>query len=469
MDAYDFIVIGSGPAGYHAALQAREFGKRVLVVERQPLVGGTSVHTGTIPSKTLREAALFLTGFRQRAFYGIDFRVDQHITIADLASRVGSVIRTETAQVAERLRHHGVEIAHGFASFLDPHRVRIEGEGGAREAAGERILIATGSRPAHSEAVPADGTRILDTDMLPNLRRVPASLAIVGGGVIGIEYASIAAALGIPTTVLDTRERLLDFADGEIVERLIEHLKTLGVVFRLGVKVERAERAADGGTVTHLENGASVRAETILYAVGRQANTDRLNLAAAGLEADARGRLCVDGCYRTAVPHIYAAGDVIGFPSLASVSMDQGRLAAFHAFDRPAGTLSKLLPFGIYSVPEISFVGRTEEQLREAGVRYRALRAHYRDTARGQMVGDTTGMLKLLFDPDTREVLGVHIIGESAADLIHIGQAVMALGGTLDYFLDNAFNYPTLAECYKTAALTADDPVMTATHRAEAA
>ncbi|HTE17510.1 MAG TPA: Si-specific NAD(P)(+) transhydrogenase [Armatimonadota bacterium] len=458
MESVDLIVIGSGPAGYNAALQADELGKRVVVVEQQSAIGGTSVHTGTIPSKALREAALYLSGFRQRAFYGVDYRLDNDVSIADLTRRVGGVIRNEVSQLVEHLRKKEIPVYSGHAAFIDPHRVRITGTEGEREVRADKILIATGSRPAHSPNVPVDGVGIVDTDMLPRLRSVPRSLTIIGGGVIGIEYASMAAALGTKVTVVDTRPRLLEFADDEIVALLVESIGALGVSFRLGVEVEGAEMRGPGDAVTRLVGGEELHSDVILYAVGRQSNTEELNLGAAGLTADKRGRLTVNESYQTSVPHIYAAGDVIGFPSLASVSMDQGRLAASHAFGQTCNLLSPLTPFGIYSVPEISFVGQTEEELAAAGTPYRVVRARYEDAARGQIIGDTTGLLKLIFDPESRRVLGVHILGESAADLVHIGQAVMALCGTLDYFIDNAFNYPTLAQCYKLAALAADDP-----------
>jgi NAD(P) transhydrogenase len=458
MEHYDLIVIGSGPAGYHGALQGQELGKRVAVIERQPLVGGTSVHTGTIPSKALRETALYLSGFRQRAFYGLDYRLDKDITVADLSTRVGGVIRSEIAQVAGSLRRREIAVYHGRAAFAGSHQVRVEGAEEVTALTGDFILIATGSRPAHSDRVPVDGTRIVDTDTLPGLGVVPRTLTVIGGGVIGLEYASIAAALDVSVTVIDTRTALLDFADAEIVRLLVERLERLGVTFRLGAEVECAGTRETGETFARLSGGEELVADVILYAVGRQSNTEALNLAAAGLTADQRGRIAVNEFYQTATPHVYAAGDVIGFPSLASVSMDQGRIATAHAFGQPCHGLSRLTPFGIYTVPEISFVGQTEAELAAAGSPYRAVRARYGDTARGQMIGDTTGLLKLLFEPESRRVLGVHIIGESAADLVHLGQAVMSLGGSLDFFIDNAFNYPTLAQCYKNAALAADDP-----------
>ena len=433
---YDLVVIGSGAAGHHGAIQAAKFGKRVAVVERSRSVGGAYVNTGTIPSKTLREAVLRPSG-------GIEA----------LPRRIEQVVSNEVSVYEDQFRRNGVDVLKGSASFVGADAVRIENGEGSSVYQASRILIATGTRPAHNPAIPVDGVSILDTDSirgLPPKRRV---VTIVGGGVIGVEYACIAAALGVPVTLIERRPRILDFLDAEIVEALSWNMRSRGVTFRLGEDVEEVIKTPEGKVCARLKSGKQVWSDVLLYAVGREGNTDTLNLAAAGLEADARGRIKVNQHFQTAQPHIYAAGDVIGFPSLASVSMEQGRVAVSHAFGVAAESVPDLFPYGIYSIPEISLVGKTEEQLTQQSVPYEIGIAHYRDIARGQIIGDTTGVLKILFHRDTRRLLGVHIIGGGATELIHIGQAVLAFQGTIDYLVNTVFNYPTLAECYKVAAL----------------
>jgi len=453
MTSYEIVVIGTGPAGHHAAIQAAKLGRSVAIIERLRCVGGVCINTGTIPSKTLREAVLYLSGFQQRGLYGHSYRVKQSITIQDLMFRCHHVIAKENDVYRSQFTRNGVDVLEGHASFVDPHTIKIEGDGPAALIHAERVVIATGTVPATSHDVPVDGSAIIDADGIFELKSVPATMIVVGAGVIGMEYACMFATLGSLVTVVESRKRLLEFVDGEIIEALMYHMRENRVTFRSGESVERVERDPAGGVTAYLKSRKTLRADVLLYAVGRQGNTAGLKLEAAGLEADDRGRLHVDGCFRTPVPHIHAAGDVVGFPSLASVSMEQGRVASASAFGLQTVIAPGLFPYGLYTIPEISFVGRTEEDLTAAGVPYEAGMAHYREIARGQIIGDTTGRLKLLFHQETGQVLGVHIIGEGASELVHIGQAVMALGGTVRYFVDHVFNYPTLAECYKVAAL----------------
>jgi NAD(P) transhydrogenase len=451
---YDLVVIGSGPAGQKAAVQAAKLGKRVGVAERGQ-VGGVSVNTGTIPSKTLREAVVYLTGLSQRDIYGQSYRVKEEITVEDLAVRTRWVIEREVDIVRAQLARNRIEILSGTARFQDPHTIVVQAAGGEeRRASAADIVIASGSRPAHPPSVAFDGATVLDSDSLLQLARIPTSLVVVGAGVIGIEYASMFAALGTKVTIVERRPQLLDFCDAEVVEGLRYHLRDLGVVFRLGEAVASVD-PHEGTTVTTLESGKRIMAEAVLYSAGRQGATDALALENAGLEADERGRIQVDENYRTAAEHIYAVGDVIGWPSLAATSMEQGRLAASHAFDHSTKSMGGLLPFGIYTIPEISFVGKTEEELTDAAIPYEVGISRYRELARGQILGDLYGTLKLLVSPDDRRILGVHVFGTSATEVVHIGQAVMGNGGTIDYLVDSVFNYPTLAESYKVAALDA--------------
>jgi NAD(P) transhydrogenase len=453
MTDYDLIVIGSGPAGHHAAIQGAKLGRRVAIVERQPGLGGVCMNTGTIPSKTLREAVLYLSGVHQRGFYGVSYRVKSQITMQDLMFRCHQVIEREVDVYRAQFGRNGVDVLEGQAAFEDPHTIRVTGGAGEGLFRAERFVIATGTTPVLPRGVPTDHAAVIDSDGLFRLTNIPRSMIVVGGGVIGVEYACMFSTLGVAVTLVDGRRRILDFLDAEIVEALVYHMRSTGVTFRLGEVVDRVEWVEGRHVVAHLASQKQLQAETLLSAAGRQGNTDTLNLGAAGLEADARGRLAVDDGFRTAVPHIYAAGDVIGFPSLASVSMEQGRVASANAFGIPTVTTPALFPYGIYTIPEVSFVGLTEEQLTEARVPYEVGIANYREIARGGIIGDTTGRLKLVFHRESGAVLGVHIIGDGATELVHIGQAVIALGGTIRYFIDHVFNYPTLAECYKVAAL----------------
>lgn len=453
MKSYDLIVIGSGPAGHHAAIQAAKVGKRVVVIEKKDIVGGVCLNTGTIPSKALREAVLYLSGFRQRGLYGVSYSVKKDITIEDLLFRVNHVVKNEIDVFNAQFARNNVAILRGKASFLDAHHVRVLGAHETEDLEAKFVIIATGTLPAHSDQVPVDGISIIDSDMFPQLPSIPKTMAIIGAGVIGIEYACIAATLGTAVTMVEQRNRLLEFVDAEIIEALSYHMRTLGVIFRLGEEMVNVAKTPSGKVVVHLKSKKEIYSDVVLYSVGRQGNTAELNLPAVGLNADSRGRIAVKEHFQTAVPNIYAVGDVIGFPSLASVSMEQGRLAACDAFQLPTTSMPHLFPFGIYTIPEISYVGQNEEQLTAAGIPYEVGLARYREIARGQIIGDETGLLKLLFHRETRRLLGVHIIGEGAAELIHIGQAVLAYEGTMDYFLNSVFNYPTLAECYKVAAL----------------
>lgn len=454
---YDLIVIGSGPAGQRAAIQAAKLGKRVAIAERKTVVGGVCINTGTIPSKTLREAALYLSGYRERGLYGASYTVKQHITMGDLLMRTDYVISHEIDVTRHQLLRNQIEVFAAEATFVDPHTIRLRDAvgHGQRDVTAAFVVLATGTVATKDPHIPFDGQRIFISDDILRLDRLPRSLAVIGAGVIGCEYASIFAALGVRVTLIDKRPRLLSFVDAEIIETLAYHMRQNRVTLRLNEEVSGVEPIEDahGQRVKiHLASGKQIISEQALYSIGRTGATQALNLPAAGLEADARGRLRVNASYQTDVPHIYAVGDLIGFPSLASTSMEQGRLAACHAFGVPATSVPELFPYGIYTIPEISMVGSTEEELTEQGIPYEVGKAQYREIARGQIIGDNSGLLKLIFHLDTRALLGVHIIGEGASELVHIGQAVLAFNGTIDYFVNTVFNYPTLAECYKTAA-----------------
>jgi NAD(P) transhydrogenase len=454
---FDLIVIGSGPAGQRAAIQAAKLGKHVAVVERRAVVGGVCINTGTIPSKTLREAVLYLSGYRLRGVYGASYTVKEHVTMDDLLFRADYVMRHEIDVIRHQLMRNQVELLSAEASFDDPHTLRInyvDGRG-QRLVTAEHIIIATGTHPTQDKSIPIDGKRIFLSNDILRLERLPRSLTVVGAGVIGLEYASMFAALGVRVTLIDKRDRLLPFVDHEITDTLVYHLRQNRVTLRLGEEVSSLEltKAKKGERVSiHLASGKLITTDSALYSIGRTGATKALNLKAAGLSANKRGYLKVDDQYQTEVPHIYAVGDVIGFPSLASTSMEQGRLATCHAFGVETNSVPELFPYGIYAIPEISMVGSTEEELTEQGVPYEVGIANYREIARGQIIGDDTGLLKLVFHLETHKLLGVHIIGEGASELVHIGQAVMTFCGKVEFFINNVFNYPTLAECYKTAA-----------------
>ena len=455
--SYDLIVIGSGPAGRRAAIQGAKLGKRVLVVERGRRVGGVSVHTGTIPSKTLRETVLNLSGWRERGFYGRAYRVKQDIEAADLIKRLRITLDHEVEILEHQFARNGVSTIRGAARFIDPHRVEIaDDDGGTLIAAADRFVIAVGTRPYRPANIAFDGRQVLDSDDVLDLPAIPRQLVVIGASVIGIEYASIFSALDIKVTVLEPSDRLLPFVDRELADEFKHDLRDRGVTLRFGCAVKSAYAEPGGRCIVETEDGRELLADMALFAAGRVGATDALGLEACGLEADARGRIAVDpATFRTSQPHIFAAGDVIGFPSLASTSMEQGRIAACHAFGEPAQAPPAFFPYGIYSVPEISTIGMTEEEVRERAIPYECGVARFRETSRGHIMGLETGFMKMIFSLETRRLLGVHIVGEGATELIHIGQAVLNLEGTLDYFVENTFNYPTLAEAYKIAALDA--------------
>ncbi len=453
---YDLVVIGSGPAGQKAAIQAAKLRKRVAIIDRPASLGGTCIHHGAIPSKTLREAVLFFTGFYHRQAYEVQRRRD--LTMQDLMARCSQVVHNETRVVLSQLERNRVELIEGEASLTDEHTVRVSGTG--RSVSAEHIIIATGTVPARPAFVPFEDGLIVDCNGLGTFTRLPRSLIIVGAGVVGTEYASILALLDIEVTLVDQKGGLLDFVDREIADALAYYMRDIGIILRFGEEVVCIEKTSSGKVRTLLKSGKKIVADALLYAAGRHGATEGLGLEELGIEQDGRRRIIVNQHFQTRHPHIYAVGDVIGFPSLASTSMEQGRLAACHAFGIPTYHRPSLLPYGIYTVPEISMVGQNETSLTLEGTPYEVGIARYREIARGQILGDQVGMLKLLFHPQSRQLLGVHAIGQGATELIHIGQAVLAFNGTIDFFIENTFNYPTLAECYRVAALDGYNKVL---------
>lgn len=450
---YDLIVIGSGPAGQKGAIAAAKAGKKVAIVDRKTMIGGVSLHRGTIPSKTLREVIIYLSGIRQRAFYGDDYKLKHTISADDLATRVDMVEQREMAVVYDQLYRNGIHLLYGMARFIDEHTVEVETPEGMEFLYGENILIACGTRPATNDEIPFDGEAIINVDQILNLKDMPRRMIIVGAGVIGLEYGSMFSAMGVEVTLVDHYPSILPFVDEQIMEELMVHLQHQGTNFRLGEKVKSVSKNEKNLVQVELESGLILEAETFLYAAGRQANSDSLNLEAIHIEADERGRLQVNENFQTEVKHIYAAGDVVGFPALAATSMEQGRLASCRMFGAPAEYKPQLLPYGIYTIPEISMIGKTEQELIDQRIPYVIGKSKFIELARGGIMGLETGMLKILFDPETHKLLGVHIIGETATELIHIGQTVLSFDGTIEYFRDTVFNYPTLAEAYKVAAL----------------
>ncbi len=450
---YDLIVIGSGPAGQKAAIAAAKQNRRVAVIERERgLLGGVCLHTGTIPSKTIREAILHLTGYRHRDVYDELYRRKREITMDELRRKMAQVSQNELHVIQDQFARNRVHMVVGEASFVDQHTVEVANCDGQQTLSATNILIASGTKPARPNHIPFDGQTVFDSDEILNLDHVPRSMVVVGGGVIGLEYAIMFATLGVNVTVVDGRERLLEFCDREIIDTLLYHARSLGMVFRLGESVVDICLPRPGLVAVELESGKRLLGETVLFSVGRSGDTECLQLERAGLCADKRGRLKCNEHFQTEVPHIYAVGDVVGFPALASASMEQGRRAVCHMMGetfRPA----RHMPYGLFTIPEISTVGKSEEELTAERVPYEVGVARYSEIARGQINGDRTGMLKLLFHRDTRHLLGVHVIGESATEIVHIGQTVMDFDGTIDYFRDTVFNYPTMAECYKVAAL----------------
>ena len=453
----DLLVIGSGPSGQKAAIQAAKLGKRVAVVERRHRVGGVSIHTGTIPSKTLREAVLDELARRPLDVPDpLHPEYHERAAVDFLRDRTARVVGAEAAVVREQFRRNGVGLLFGEGEFVDQHSVRVRDADTTHVLSAHWLIIAVGTRPARPDDVDFDDRTIIDYDGLLRLEdRVPRSMTVVGAGVIGVEFASVFGALGTKVTVVDQRPRVLPFLDGEVGEALQYILRRHNVTFRLGERVVSVERQDGGGATTRLASGKNVTSETVLYATGRHGSTDQLGLDRAGLEPGNRGRIPVDDRYRTKVPHIFAVGDVAGPPGLAATAMEQGRLATLHAFEQPVQSLPDLIPTGIYAIPEVSMVGRTEEELTDDAIPYVAGIARWSEMARGLMTGDEDGILKLLVSMDDRRLLGVHVLGSGATDLVHIGQAVMGAGGTADFLVSAVFNYPTFAESYKIAALDA--------------
>ncbi len=449
---YDLVVVGSGPSGQKGAIAAAKLNKRVAIIERRiGQIGGVCLHTGTIPSKTMREAILHLTGYRHRDIYAEQYRRKRRITMTDLQRSVASVNQYEMEVIEDQLTRNGVDIYAGEARFLDPHTIEVKQDGASVKLETDNVLLAVGTRPDRSGSTPFDGQCVFDSDELLNIDRIPRSMIVVGGGVIGIEYAIMFATLGVNVTVVDGREELLGFCDKEIVDTLLYHARSIGMVFRLGENVVKINRLAEDRAAIQLESRKRLVAESVLMAVGRTGDTETLNLEAAGLSPDARGRVQCNEHHETAVSHIYGVGDVVGFPALASVSMEQGRRAVANMFGEEEREY-QTMPYGLFTIPEISMIGENEEELTAKKVPYEVGVARFREIAKGQIVGDRMGLLKLLFHRETKKVLGVHVIGDSATEIVHIGQAVMQFGGTIDYFRDTVFNYPTMAECYKVAA-----------------
>ncbi len=451
---YDLIVLGCGPAGQRAAVQAAKIRKKVAIVDQREFVGGVCVNTGTIPSKSFKEAVLFLSGYRQRNIYGAGYRVKSEIEMSDLTFRCNRIMQTEIEVIKNQLSRNHVEVIGGHAKFVDDHTIQIVSfDGTISSKTSEKFVIATGAKPARPSNVEFNGTTIFDSDDILNMKELPRDLTVVGGGVIGTEYGSMFAALGVHVTIVDARKRLLGFVDEEIIECLQYQMRSMGVTLRLGEEVKSCKPRDNGQVVTELKSGKVIVSDCVLYSAGRHSATDGMGLEVLGIQTSERAKIPVNDHYQTIIPHIYAAGDVIGFPALASTSGRQGRLASCHAFGIADDMMEVPLPYGIYAIPEMSTVGINEEEATQKEIPYETGLARYREIARGHILGDENGMLKILFHRETKMVLGVHIIGEYATELIHIGQAVIALKGGLRYLIDAVFNYPTLAECYKVAAL----------------
>jgi len=462
MKQYDLCVIGSGPAGQHAAIQSAKLGKRVCIIEKRHAVGGVAVNTGTIPSKALREAILSIGGRSIACPTQADFAQVRQALFGGLRRSCSRVIGNEIEVIEDHLASNSIDVIHGSAKFADPHTIEITSETETIRLKAEHVLIAVGTVPAQPRGCRFDGETILSSDDIPNMKSAPHSMIVVGGGVIGSEFATMLQVLGVKVTLIEGRTKLLDFVDAEIIEAFQFHIRQAGMTLRLGEKVTKIsviEAPHGARTVDNimaeaeLESGKTLRADALLYCIGRQGATDALDLAEADLEADNRGRIKVNANFQTKVPHIYAAGDVIGFPALASTSYEQGRLAACNMFGESCESFSQLLPYGIYTIPEISMVGWTEQRLTEEGIPYECGIANYREIARGHLLGSEFGMLKMLIHQETHTILGVHAIGTGATELIHIGQTAIAFNATVEYFVNTVFNYPTLAECYKVAAL----------------
>jgi NAD(P) transhydrogenase len=450
---YDMLVLGSGPSGQKAAIQAAKLRKRVGIIEQNFTVGGVCSNTGTIPSKSFREAVIYLSGFRERSIYGSAYRVKSRISMTDLTFRIESIVRHENQVIEDQLSRNQIEILRGRASFVSPHRVVIENNGSVTTKTADKIVIAVGTSPHHPPGFEVDGEKILDSDDILTISELPRNLVVIGGGVIGAEYASMFGVLGVKVTLVEQRKQLLSFVDREITESLQYHMRNLGITLRLGEEVSQVSRRSDGQVETFLKSGKKIVSEAVLVSAGRQGAVENLNLELIGLQADKYGRIKVNENFQTDIDHIYAVGDVVGFPALASTGMSQGRLAASHAYGIKDDAQKIVLPYGIYSIPEISLVGETEDTLTEQQVPYETGIARYKEIARGQLIGDELGMLKIIFHRETHQLLGVHIIGEGASEIVHLGQSVIHLKGGLEYLTSAVFNYPTLTESYKVAAL----------------
>jgi len=452
MEHYDLIVIGSGPAGEKGAAQAAYFDKRVALIERSPYVGGAGINTGTVPSKTLREAALYYSGLQQRGLYGIDYSLKENMSVADFMHREQIVVANERRIIEKNIQRHKIELIHGEASLQDAHTVRVTSPDGEMEISADIILIATGSSPFHPPNIPFDGDLIYDSDSILHMNRIPKTMAVVGGGVIGTEYASIFTALGVQVTLIEPKERVLPFVDTEMIHRLMDQLKLLGLRFALGDKMTGIERHKNHVQLT-LETRGMLEFDIALITSGRQSNVQELGLRQIGVKTGNRGLVIVNEKFQTSLPNIYAAGDVIGFPALASTSMEQARVAMSHAFGLEyKEQMSSVLPLAVYAIPEISQVGITEDECMAKQIPYLVGRAYYENNPRGQIIGDMSGMIKLIFSPTDKKLLGAHIIGEQASELIHLAAHVMIANGTIDAFIQSVYNYPTLGDSYKYAA-----------------
>ncbi|MDD4050902.1 MAG: Si-specific NAD(P)(+) transhydrogenase [candidate division Zixibacteria bacterium] len=453
VEQYDLIVIGSGPAGEKAAIQAAQYRKKTAVIETRGVVGGVCVHTGTLPSKTLRETVLYLAGLKQRSVYGVVCSVKSDVTVGELMYRTRHVIQNELEVIQNKLMRNGIAVISGRGRLASAHEVEVAGDSGdVRTFSTEAIVIAAGSRPHRDPAITFDDRLVFDSETILKLDRIPRSMVIIGGGIIGCEYACIFGHLGVAVTLIDSKPRLMPFLDHEISDTLTHLMRKGGIKVILEDRKEAMKTGDDQVTIT-IKGGREIVADKALYATGRVGNTVGLGLEKAGVRVDERGLILVDENFHTGVEKVYAVGDIIGFPALASVSMDQGRLAARHAFGRQEVRLNALLPYGVYTIPEVSIVGETEESLSKRGIPYAAGTAHFYELARGQIAGDHDGLLKLIFCPHTHKLYGVHIVGQDAADLVHVGQAVISFNGTIDFFVDTVFNFPTMSEAYKVAAL----------------